>query len=143
MPKYRKVLEEAVIVYSSNRGFRTIQHSVATYEQTKKSLSYFYTKRIVKEDGVHTKPLPLYFLIIVLIVCPFLYFLNNFFKLLHNTTYIALSHINIRMHNKISAGVLIIRRRNNYTLGRWAPKNLWNFLQKNLIVPKIVAQCQK
>ena len=41
MPKHRKVLEEAVNVASTNRGFRTIQHSVATYEQTKKRLSYF------------------------------------------------------------------------------------------------------
>ena len=42
MSKYRKVLEEAVNVTSTNIGFRTIQHSVATYEQTKKGLSYFY-----------------------------------------------------------------------------------------------------
>ena len=41
MSKYRKVLEEAVNVTSTNRGFRTIQHSVATYEQLKKGLSYF------------------------------------------------------------------------------------------------------
>ena len=59
MLKYRKVSEEAVNVTSSNIGFRTIQHSVATYEQTKKVLSYFYRKRIVEEDGIHTKPLPL------------------------------------------------------------------------------------
>ena len=57
MAKYRKVLEEAVNVTSTNRGFRTIQHSVATYEQTKKGLSYFYAKRIVEEDGIHTKSL--------------------------------------------------------------------------------------
>ena len=30
----------------------------------------------------------------------------------------ASSHINIRTRNKISAGVLIIRKRNNYTRGR-------------------------
>ena len=59
MSKYRKVLPEAVNVTSANRGFRTIQHSVATYEQTKKGLSYFYPKRIVEEDGIHTKPLHL------------------------------------------------------------------------------------
>ena len=35
MSKYRKVLEESVNVTSTTRGFRTIQHSVATYEQTK------------------------------------------------------------------------------------------------------------
>ena len=59
MSKPRKVLEEAVNVTSTNRGFRTIQHSVATYEQTKKGLSYFYPKRIVEEDGIHKKPLTL------------------------------------------------------------------------------------
>ena len=59
MSKYRKVLEEAVNGTPTNRGFRTIQQSVATYEQTKKGLSYFYPKRIVEEDGIHTKPLHL------------------------------------------------------------------------------------
>ena len=57
MSKYRKMLEESVNVTSTNRGFRTYQHSVATYGQTKKSLSYFYPKRIVEEDVIHTKTL--------------------------------------------------------------------------------------
>ena len=57
MSKYRKVLQEAVNVSSTNRGFRTIQRSVATYEQTKSGLSYFYPKRILEEDGILTKPL--------------------------------------------------------------------------------------
>ena len=57
--EYRKVLEEAVNVTSTNRGFRRIQHSVATYEQTKGGLSYFYPKRIVEEDELYTKPLHL------------------------------------------------------------------------------------
>ena len=59
MTKYRKVLEEAVNVTSTNREFRTMRHSVATYEQTKKGLSCFYPKRLVEEDGIHTKPLDL------------------------------------------------------------------------------------
>ena len=59
MSNYRKASQEAVNVTSTNRGFLTIQHSVATYEQTKKGLSYFYPKRIVEEDGIHTKPLHL------------------------------------------------------------------------------------
>ena len=59
MSKYRKVLEESVHVTSTKRGFRTIQHIVATYEQTKKGLSYFYPKRLVRENGIHTKPLHL------------------------------------------------------------------------------------
>ena len=59
MAKYRKVLEEDLNVTSTDRGFRTIQHSAATYEQTKKGLSYFYPKKIVEEDGIQTKPLNL------------------------------------------------------------------------------------
>ena len=60
MSKYRKVLEE-VNVTSTNRRFRTMKDSVATYEQTKKGLSYFYPKRLVEDedDGNQTKPLGL------------------------------------------------------------------------------------
>ena len=57
MSKYRQVLEEAVNVTSTNRGFRTRKHSVASCEQTKKGLSYFYPKCLVEEDGIHTKSL--------------------------------------------------------------------------------------
>ena len=59
MSKYRKVLEEAVKVTSTNRGFRTMKHSVATYEQTEKELYYLYTKHLVEEDGTYIKPLDL------------------------------------------------------------------------------------
>ena len=59
MSKYRKVLEEAVNVTSTNRGFRTKKLSAATYEHTKKGLTYFYPKRLVEEDGRHTKSLDL------------------------------------------------------------------------------------
>ena len=56
MSKYRKVLEEAVNVTSTNRGFRSMKHGVATYEQTRKGV---YPKRLVEEDRIHTKPLDL------------------------------------------------------------------------------------
>ena len=59
MAKYREVLDEFINVTSTNRGFRTVHYSVATYEQTKKRLSYFYRKRIVDVDGFHTCPLNL------------------------------------------------------------------------------------
>ena len=59
MAKYRKVLDELINVTSTNRGFRTVHHSVATYEQTKKGLTYFYPQRIVDFDGIHTRPLNL------------------------------------------------------------------------------------
>ena len=54
LQKYRRVLNEKVNVTSNNRGFRTNNHSVASYELVKKSLSYFYPKRIVETDGIHT-----------------------------------------------------------------------------------------
>ena len=57
--KYRRVLDEAINLTSTNRVFRTINQMVATYEQTKKGLSYFYPKRQVQDDGFHTKPLNL------------------------------------------------------------------------------------
>ena len=57
--KYRKVLEEFINKSSTNRGFRTVHHSAATFEETKKELAYFYVRRIVDADGVHTRPLNL------------------------------------------------------------------------------------
>ena len=57
MAKYRKVLDEFIKVTSTNRGFRTVHHSLATYEQTQKGRSYFCSKRIVDADGIHTRPL--------------------------------------------------------------------------------------
>ena len=45
MSKYRILLEESVIKTSTNRGFRTIQCSVATYEQTKKRIILILSKK--------------------------------------------------------------------------------------------------
>ena len=59
MSKYRNILYQFINVTSTNKGFRTFQHSAATYEQTKKGLFYFYPKRIVDADGFHTRPLSL------------------------------------------------------------------------------------
>ena len=39
MAKYRKGMDEFVNLTSTNRGFRTVHHSVAAYEQIKKGLS--------------------------------------------------------------------------------------------------------
>ena len=60
LEKYQQVIEEIINLKSTNRGFRTINLCVAIYEQTKKGLSYFYPKRIVSSDGIHTVPLNLY-----------------------------------------------------------------------------------
>ena len=59
MAKYRKVLDEFINVISTNRGFRIVHHSVTTYEQTRKGLSYFYPMRIVDTDGIQIRPLKL------------------------------------------------------------------------------------
>ena len=59
LEKYQRVLNEKVNVTSNNRGFRKNNHSVATYEQINKGLSYFYPTRIVETDGIHTQPLNL------------------------------------------------------------------------------------
>ena len=40
-----------------NQGFRAHNNSVYTYEQEKIGLSYFYCKRRVLLDGIHTEPL--------------------------------------------------------------------------------------
>ena len=55
LEKYRRVLNEKVNVSSNNRGFRTNNHSVVTYEQVEKSLFYFYPERRVESDRIHTQ----------------------------------------------------------------------------------------
>ena len=57
MVKFRRVLADQDNVMCANGGFRTKDHSNATYEQTNKGLSYFYPERIVEEDGIHAVPL--------------------------------------------------------------------------------------
>ena len=56
LEKYRRVSNEKINVTSNISGFRTNNHSVATYEKVKKGLSYFYPKRKVETDGIHTQP---------------------------------------------------------------------------------------
>ena len=37
--------------------FSVQNHAIYTYEQSEKGLSYFYTKRKLHSDGIHTDPL--------------------------------------------------------------------------------------
>ena len=55
MSKYCQISEQVFNLTSTNRGFRTMQHAVATYEQTRKEFAYFYPKRNVQQDGKHTR----------------------------------------------------------------------------------------
>ena len=57
MPKYRQVLDEAI--KSTDRGFKTTNHLLETYEQIKKGISHFYPKREKSYEEIHTKPLNL------------------------------------------------------------------------------------
>ena len=57
--KFRRNLNEKENVTSNNRRFRTNNHYVATYVQVKKGPSYFYPKRIVETDEIHTQLLNL------------------------------------------------------------------------------------
>ena len=57
LEKYRRVLNQKVNVTSKKKGFRTKNYCVATYEEFKKGLSYFYTKRIVKSEQIHAQSL--------------------------------------------------------------------------------------
>ena len=59
LEKCRSFLNEKVNVTLNNRGFRKNNHSVATYEQVRQGLSYFYPKRIVETNGIHTQSLNL------------------------------------------------------------------------------------
>ena len=59
LEKHRRVFNEKVNVTSNNKEVRTNNHSVSTYEQVRKGLSYFYPKRIVGSDGTHIQLLDL------------------------------------------------------------------------------------
>ena len=68
MAKFRKVLDEFINVTSTNRCFRTVHHSAATYEPTEKGLPCFYSKRILDADGIHTRPLILWTIFLCIVI---------------------------------------------------------------------------
>ena len=53
----KKVLETENPENVTNRGFRAYKNGIFTYTQEKKGFNYFYCKRVVLPDGIHTKPL--------------------------------------------------------------------------------------
>lgn len=57
LPMYINVLQNQATYEPVNRGFRVKDNMILTYEQTRNALSYFYCKRRVLEDGIHTAPL--------------------------------------------------------------------------------------
>ena len=55
--QYQHTLQTNEPLEIVNKGFRTHKHNVFSYAQSKKGLNSFYPKRIVLNDGIHTKPL--------------------------------------------------------------------------------------
>ena len=67
---------------------------------------------------------------------------NYLFQTITQSFYIASSHINIPTRIKISAGVLIIRRGNNYTRGRKGAVGVRQWVAQKKLFEKI-SQCRK
>ena len=57
MTKFREVLKSHKAQGSYNRGFRARNNTIFTYTQERRGFSYFYCKRKVLDDGIHTAPL--------------------------------------------------------------------------------------
>jgi predicted NAD-dependent protein-ADP-ribosyltransferase YbiA (DUF1768 family) len=57
LAKYESVLRTRVSSSGVNRGFKLDGQGVQTYIQSRLAFSYLYVKRIVENDGIHTKPL--------------------------------------------------------------------------------------
>ena len=51
------VLSSRIPHVTTNQGFRPRGGTIYTYEQQKSGLAYFYCKREVLQDGIHTQPL--------------------------------------------------------------------------------------
>ena len=55
--KFESVLKTKKTKMSINRGIRLRGNSLFTYEQTKKAFVYFYCKRKIADDGIHSRAL--------------------------------------------------------------------------------------
>ena len=54
---YREVLTERRPFSSKNKGFQIKKNNIYTYEQEREGFTYFYCKREVLDDGIHTRTL--------------------------------------------------------------------------------------
>ena len=57
MTSFRQVLKMHKAQSARNRGFRVRHNHIYTYTQERRGFSYFYCKRKVMDDGIHTEPL--------------------------------------------------------------------------------------
>ena len=90
LEEYRRVLNEKVNVTTNNRRFQKNNHSVATYEQVMKSLSYFSFTQCelsrLKEFTLNRLICKIFTHFFVMCFCPNLYILTNVFNF--NTTFL-------------------------------------------------------
>ncbi|KAJ8306861.1 hypothetical protein KUTeg_014945 [Tegillarca granosa] len=70
MSIFREVLKTKNPQTVTNRGFRVKNNSIFSYCQIKRGFSYFYCKRRVLDDGIHTVPLDI-------TLCPIPYIKEN------------------------------------------------------------------
>ena len=54
---YMAALKDRKSGSAENIGFRSVNNSVMTYKQTRKGFNFYYDKREVLPDGIHTRPL--------------------------------------------------------------------------------------
>ena len=54
---FENVLFNKTPQYFENRGLRFLDNTIHTYTETKKGIDYFYCKRKVLDDGIHTTTL--------------------------------------------------------------------------------------
>ena len=54
---YKSVLETTVSQSGVNKGFRSLGGRMYSYNMRRDAFTYFYPKRIVASDGIHTSPL--------------------------------------------------------------------------------------
>ena len=57
MTSFRRVLKTHKVQGARNRRFRVRHNHIYTYTQERRGFSYFYCKRKVMDDGIHTEPL--------------------------------------------------------------------------------------
>ena len=60
---FKSVLRTGKAASGHNKGFRARNNGIYSYEQTRCGFSYFYCKRRVLHDGIHTVPLDI-------VLCP-------------------------------------------------------------------------
>ena len=67
---FNTVLNTRITQSRTNIGFRSKDNKISTYTQQRGGFSYFYIKRQVAADGIHTKPLDITLCPPVVTLCP-------------------------------------------------------------------------